>query len=193
MKLSRLYKIIKEEIENWFDDEPSMADKYYQKQGISTQKPQAEPQQVSGEVIGYLDKAWSQKLDKPIPVYKNPSTLAGFDNYTRAVLVQNGDVYVSLTENGLHLNLIQLLGHLGIIPQSAVVSNYGQQLPEEFITLIRTANMNQFVQSTAYDEFPIYYQVMFDEANKKHPSIKFKQIETDAPLKNRVFVDNNLD
>jgi hypothetical protein len=198
MKLSKLYQIIKEEIENWFDDDqPSMADKYYQQNlGIKPEvKPQAQAEQpkVSGQLIGYLDKQWSQPLPQKVPVYKNPDTLTGFEPYVRGILTHNGDIYVALTEKGLHLNLIQLLGQLGILPQSAISNNYGQQLPEEFITLIRTANMNQFVQSTAYDEFPLYYQVMFDEANKKHPNIKFKELPTDSPLANRVFVDNSLD
>jgi len=188
-----LLQIIREEIQGFYsdwemNDEPSIADKYYKRNlGISTNNPT--PEEVSGELIGYLDKAWSTKLNEPVAVYKNPKNLRGYEEYTKAILIQNGDIYVAQKENGLHLNILELLVKEGIIPQSAYVANYGQRLPEEFITIIRSGNANQFVQSTAYDEFPIYYEVMFDEANKKHPYIKFKQLSPDAP---RVWVDNSV-
>jgi len=192
MKLSRLLQIIKEEISNYtsdwsMNDEPSLADKIYQRQGIdTTAKPETPPEQLSGQLVGYLDKAWSTKLNKPVAVYKNPTNLNGFDPYARGVLLSNADIYVAQSEKGLHLNIIELLGKIGAIPQSAVMTDYGQRLPEEYITLVRVAGMNAFAQSTAYDEFPIYYEAMFDLANQKQP-YKFKQLPTDAP---KVFMDN---
>jgi len=194
MKLNIL-QIIKEEVDrftsDWqMDDEPSIADKYYEKNlGIMSQKPTEQPQ-VDGELIGYLDKAWSTKLPTPVPVYKNPRTLTGYANYTRGVLISNGDVFVALNDNGLHLNIIELLGQKGIIPVASIVHNYGQVLPEEYITIIRVGNTNSFAQSTAYDEFPIYYEVMFDEANKKHTSLRFKQLPLD---KQNVWLENEVD
>jgi len=187
-----LLQIIREEIQGFYsdwemNDEPSIADKYYQNRGIETNRQS--PVEVSGELIGYIDKAWSTSLKEPVAVYKNPKNLNGYENYTKAILVQNGDIYVGQNGNALHLNILWLLGSEGIIPQSAISNNYGQRLPEEFITVVRTGGENQFVQSTAYDEFPIYYEVMFDEANKKHPHIKFKQLPPDAP---RVWVDNSV-
>lgn len=169
MNLKNLLKLINEEVQNWFNDEPSIADKYYQNNyGLNNQNnSNVDNNNISGELIGYLDKAWSSKLHKPIPVYKNPKNLRGFENYVKGILVENGDIYISLTNEGLHFNIIELLGKKNIIPNSSVVHNYGQQMPEQYITIIRKGN--GFTQSTAYDEFPYYYEAMFDLANQTQP------------------------
>jgi hypothetical protein len=193
MKLSRILQIIKEEVNGFYNDwsmndEPSLADKIYQRQGIDTANPNtnAPQEQLSGELAGYLTEAWGTKLNKPVAIYKNPRNLRGYEPFTRGVLLNNGDIYVSQTDKGLHFNIIEFLGKIGAIPQSAVMGDYGKRLPEEYITIVRVGGIDAFAQSPAYDKFPIYYEVMFDLANQKQP-FRFKQLPTDAP---KVFLDN---
>lgn len=178
---SNIIKIIKEEVERWFDDEPSLLDKYYEKKfGITKpqQKQEYNPNDTSkGTLVGYLDKVWSEKLKNPIPVYKNPKDLSGFDVNARGVLLENGDFFLGKTQESMRWNILQLLVKLGYLSSSTSIASYGNKLPEEFITVIRLGNSNYFSQSGAYDEFPIYYEAMFDDANKKH-TYKFKPIKT---------------
>jgi small-conductance mechanosensitive channel len=51
----------------------------------------------------------------------------------------------------------------------AATFDYGEKLPEEFIAVVRNSKTNMFGQSTAYDEIPVYYRQIFDEANTKLP------------------------
>ena len=179
--LSNIIRIIKEEIEQWYDDEPSLLDKYYEKKFGTTReipKQQYKPNDTSkGTLVGFLDKSWSEKLKNPIPVYKNPRDLSSFGVNARGVLLENGDFFLGQTQEAMHWNILQLLVKLGYLSPSISLASYGDKLPEEFITVIRVGNSNYFSQSGAYDEFPIYYDVMFDEANKKH-TYKFKAIKT---------------
>lgn len=177
---TNIIQIIKEEVERWFDNEPSLLDKYYEKKfGTTSPQPkqQYNPNDISkGTLVGYLDKTWSEKLKYPIPVYKNPKDLSGFGVNARGVLLENGDLFLGKTQEAMHWNILQLLVKLGYLSASVSTASYGDKLPEEFITVIRVGNSNYFSQSGAYDEFPIYYDIMFDEANKKH-SYKFKEIK----------------
>lgn len=189
IKFSRLLQIIKEEVENWFNDEPSIADTYYDKQlGISTPKPQ-EDQNINGELLGYVTERWNTPLEKAIPIYKNPKALNEFDNSVSGVLLNNGDLYVGLKKDAMHKNILELLAEKGIIPYNKIFY-YDHDLPEEFITVYRTFNQNIFTQSYGYDEFPSYYQETFDIANNKH-SYKFRVLprhnnlkEMESPLDN---------
>jgi hypothetical protein len=179
MKLSRLLEIIKEEVQDYFsdwsmNDEPSLADKYYEKNlGIMAQPP---AQHIDGEYFGTLRTIWGKPIEKPINVYKNPKTLTGFGSTTRGVLVSNGDLYVAETTDGMHSDILELLADKGVIPHESVTSDYDSRLPKEYITIIRTATTNQFAQSPGYEAFPDYYVRMFDLANRKHPTIKFRNI-----------------
>jgi len=170
MNFSRIVQIIKEEVQNWFDDEPSIADRIYQKRGITpTQQTPTSHDDVSGEFVGYLMKTWAGgKYNQPIPIYRNPKNLRGYDLITRGVLVGNGDIYVSKLGDGLHIDILYLLAKEGIIPVDSIVPNYTQIMPEEYITIIRMGN-NRFTQSEGYEEFPEYYEVMFEEANQIQP------------------------
>jgi len=181
MNLSNLIRIINEEIQQWYDDEPSIADKYYQNKGIITSPPkpqyqQNQKQKLSGELVGYVTKAWTTPLKQPVAIYKNPDNLIGFPNTARGVLVSDGNVYIGETEEALHYNILELLAKEGVIPYDSVVPNYGQTLPEEYITVVRMMGANRFTQSPdAYEEFPEYYIQMFELANTMHP-YKFVEI-----------------
>ena len=178
MNLSKLIQIINEEIQQWYDDEPSIVDRYYQNKGItmSPQNSREEKPKLSGELIGYVTKAWTAPLKQPVAIYKNPRNLTGFPTTARGVLVNSGDVYIGQTEEALHYNILELLAKEGIVPYDSVVPNYGQTMPEEYITVIRMMGTNRFTQSPdAYKEFPEYYIQMFDLANTMHP-YKFQVI-----------------
>ena len=179
MKLSIL-QIIKEEVEKFFNDtqpngQPSMADNYYDKfVGTSTQKPQTTSQpKISGELIGYVDKQWNTPLEIPIPVYKNPTNLMGFSNSTRGILLNNGDLYLGLTYNAFHNNILELLSKKGIIPYNKLL-NYNTILPKEFVAVTRVMHTNNFSDSSEYSgvPFPEYYTQIFNLANQKQ-SFKF--------------------
>lgn len=174
-----IIKIIKEEIDRWFDDEPSLLDKYHEKRfGTGRQEPQQDYKQndaSNGQLVGFLDKAWTQKLNNPIPVYKNPKNLNNFDINVRGVLLQNGDLFLGGTAEAMHWNILQLLLKLGYLDRNVSIVSYSTTMPEEFITVVRLGKSNNFSDGGSYNEFPIYYETMFDDANKLH-SYKFKSL-----------------
>jgi hypothetical protein len=167
MKLNRVLQIIKEELEDFYDydKEQSMADKYLEKNTtVAIMNPNIK---IDAEIIGYVDRGMSGKLKEPIPVYKNPKNLNGFSSNSRGVLLSNGDFCLAPLPI-LHDFILEMLGQKGIIPYGKVY-DYNLEYPEEFIAVIRIGNTNKFGQSSAYNEFPEYYQEIFDLANKKQP------------------------
>ncbi|MCK9416727.1 hypothetical protein M0Q97_08740 [Candidatus Dojkabacteria bacterium] len=162
-------KFINEFSDDW-ENEPSIADKIYAKRGITTQQSQ---DRINAELIGYVDKQWNKPIN-PIPVYKNPKNLIGFLPNTRAVLLNNGDLYVAQSYNALHDNILDLLANKNIIPIASKF-NYDKNYPENFIAVVRASDTTTFGESSAYDYFPEHYIEIFDAANQKQPYI-FKQI-----------------
>jgi hypothetical protein len=176
MKISKIIHIIKEELEDFWSDwqsEPSMADKYYEKltgTAAQIQKSPDEPQ-ITGERVGFVTTQWGKPIEKPIPLYKNPTTLNGFENFARGVLLADGNIYLATSGNALHDDILKVLGELGVVPYGKTY-NYATAMPEEFVAVQRVGNTTKFAQSSAYDEFPEYYQEIFNNGNKTH-SYKF--------------------
>jgi len=167
--MSNIFQIIKEEIQNFYsdwqsNDEPSIADKYYEKKGITT-KPIETP--INAELIGYVNKQIN-KLINPVPVYKNPKNLNGFSNDTRGILMSNGDLYLAQNYMTLHDNILDLLAEHGIVSYGSKFG-YAENYPKDFVAVVRVGNSNTFGQSTAYDVFPNYYIKIFDIAEEKQP------------------------
>jgi len=166
-----LLQIIKEELTNFFsdwsmNDEPSIADKYYEKNlGVGSKQPNEQP---NTEVFDYVTTQWGKPMKAAIPVYKNPRDLQGIAPYARGILLASGDFYVAQNENAMHDDFLEMLAKHGVIPVGKIY-HYFNNFPEEFIAVQRTASMNKFIQSSAYDEFPPHYEAIFDEANKKQP------------------------
>jgi hypothetical protein len=179
MKISRLLQIIKEEISNFtsdwsMNDEPSLADRYYDNKGITTKEPQQQ-NTIDAELVGYVVKQWTKSI-APIPVYKNPRTLNGFTKECRGILLSTGDFYVGQSYNALHDNLLQMLADKGIVPLASIY-NYDKNYPEQFVAVQRTFTTNNFGQSMAYDEFPPHYMEIFEIGTQKQP-YTFKAIPT---------------
>lgn len=177
--MNSILQMINEEIQNYinefwddWENEPSIADNIYAKQGIETQQPQ---KKINAELIGYVDKQWKTPIN-PIPVYKNPNTLIGFLADTRAILLNNGDLYVAQSYNALHDNILNLLASKNIIPLASKF-NYDSNYPEEFVAVVRASDTTTFGESIAYDYFPPHYEEIFDIANNKQPYI-FKKYHT---------------
>jgi hypothetical protein len=174
MKPLRILQIINEEISNWFkDDDQSSLDAYSNKFLSTTAPPKAPstaPSQpkVDGELIGYVDKQWKEKLKEPIPVYKNPRSLTGINVAARGVLLNNSDLYLAPLPNAMHDNILDMLSEKGIVPY-AKTYEYFTYFPDEFIAVQRVGNTNIFTQSSAYEKFPEYYEEIFRIANNKHP------------------------
>lgn len=181
MKLSEIFQIIKEEVQDFFSDwqvdEPSVTDKYYEKYyGIDADDPNKEPKKVDANVIGYVTKDWGRRpLQVGIPVYKNPNNLDGIGKLARGILMNNGDLYVAKTYYAAHEIIIEVLVEKGIIPPEAE-DDYQNRFPNEYIAVIRSGVKNVFVQSDAYKEFPSRYLDIFKYANTKHP-YKFEAME----------------
>lgn len=209
----KLLQIIREEIENYYSDwssydEPRASDRLFGQLTGQVQQPKAPTEEKpTGQFIGYVTKAYTKPLAQPVPVYKNPTSLTGIGTEARGVLTANGDFYLATSYNAMHDNLLEMLAEKGIIPE-AKAYHYWERYPEEFVAVQRAFRTNVFSQSTAYDEFPIYYQQMFDEATKAHP-FKFVELrgnndeeldEIESPLdpnfqismRPEGFVDNNL-
>lgn len=176
-------QIIKEEISNFYSDwqmsdEPSIADKYYEKNlGVSSKTPDVK---INAEVVGYIDKQWDRPINPPVPIYKNPMSLEGFGREARGIIFSNGDFYLAQTTQPAHETILKLLSELGVVSY-ATTFNYFSEYPEEFVAVMRAFDSNSFVQSTAYDDFPIYYQAIFDMANEKYP-FKFHNLEMSEQL-----------
>jgi len=167
-----LKQIIVEEIQDFYSDwqsadEPqmSLADRFFEK---TTGLPIQQTSNIDAKLIGYVDSVAGKKLSKPIPVYENPKNLDGFDSMVRAILTKNLNFYVAQNYNVLHDDILKLLSKQGLISYAATF-DYGEKLPEEFIAVVRNSKTNMFGQSTAYDEIPVYYRQIFDEANTKLP------------------------
>jgi hypothetical protein len=191
MEISELFRIIKEEVQDFFSDwqtsdEPSVADKYYEKYyGIDTTNPNKEVVNVDADVVGYVTTDWGRrKLDVPIPIYKNPKTLEGIGRMTRGILLSNGDFYVAKTYYAAHEIILEILANKNIIPHN-IQFDYQHELPDEYIAVQRTGESNKFVQSSAYRQFPEKYVQIFNNANRLHP-YKFQAMkvvdEIESPL-----------
>ena len=169
--MNSITRIIKEELQKLFemwddwDNEPSIADKIYAKKGIIPQ----EKTRINADLIGYVDKLWDKPIN-PIPVYKNPKNLIGFQPNTRAIVLDTGDLYVAESYNALHDNILDLLASKNIIPLASKY-NYNSNYPEEFIAVVRVSDTTTFGESSAYDVFPPHYYQIFDIANQKQPYI----------------------
>ena len=183
MKLLRILQIIKEEVGNWFDDDDQSNLDAYNNKFMSTQAPSTAPStapsqpKVDGELIGYVTKEWTRDLPVPIPIYKNPRSLIGVGVDARGVLLNNGDIYLAPSANAMHQNILSVLGEKGIIPY-AKTYHYSDNYPEEFVAVQRVKTTNTFAQSSAYDEFPEYYQQIFQNGTQKHP-FQFKAYPVD--------------
>lgn len=180
MNFSRLIQIINEEMqpiaEFWDEDQPhAWMDKFHQNKGMM-QEPENVPDSSNGALFDYLTtKYGGGKYDPPVPIYRNPKNLTNFPLVARGILTANGDVYVSLTNEGQHYDILQLLASKGVIPQSSVTLDYSKRMPREFVAVLRFGK-NRFVQSTSYGDFPQEYDEMFDLGNKLRSPISFQKV-----------------
>jgi len=177
-------KIIREEIKSFInefygDDEPSIADKYYEKNlGIRNKEKKREQSPSDGELIGAIEKSLSGAPFKdPQLVYKNPINLSGFDYHARGILTQNGDLFLLKGDNALHDDMLRFLIEKGII-RNGVSLDYPKDYPEEYVAVERFGLENVFVPSSLYASFPSYYVELFEKATNKH-SYKFKKYHKD--------------
>jgi hypothetical protein len=194
MKLSRLVQIIKEEVSDFFSDwavdEPSVSDKYYEKQfGIDPNNPNEKLQDIDAEVIGFVDRGLLKKRNEaPIGVYKNPKTLDGFGEVARGILLNNTDFYLARTYLASHEMILELMAKKGIIPHDSQFF-YDNKLPKEFVAVQRQGVTNTFVESDAYHmtnkPFPDYYLEIFRKGSIRQP-FRFQhrtaQNEQQSPL-----------
>ena len=176
----RLLEIIQEELEDFYDydQEQSMADKYFQTYAAS---PNANPTiNTNAQVIGYVVDAPMGKIAVPIPVYKNPKDIKDFGMNARGVLLPNSDFYLASSSVAQHDFILPILSEKGMLPYETTY-DYNHEYPEEFVAVQRMGTTNNFTQSSAYTEFPPYYQEMFDNANKVQP-FNFKYLPYDDSL-----------
>jgi hypothetical protein len=175
-----IIQLIREELEDFYDydKEQSMADKYYQTKVAVDPSPKGYI--YNAELVGNVDKQYGRKLSEPVPIYKNPKNLQGFGNGARGVLLSNGDFYLAQSWEAMHDDLLDLLGEKNIIPYTTVYRYY-HNYPEEYIAVQRQGSSNTFAQSTAYDDFPPYYEEIFKIGNQKQP-FEFKSYPPDVNL-----------
>jgi hypothetical protein len=184
----RLLAIIREEIENWFNDDDQGVLNAYNDKFMSTNAPpaavapaqQKQQPRMDGELVSYVTKEWSRQLPVPIPIFLNPRSLTGAEAGARGVLLGNGDFYVTPKANAMHDNILAALGELGVIP-IAKAYHYYDNYPEEFVAVERIFNTNTFGQSSAYDEFPEFYQEIFNIGNENQP-FHFKPVPIDGNI-----------
>ncbi len=180
--MNRLINTIKEEIFRFLkeynrDDEPSIADKWYEKKlGIRSKKISNEITDDDGELMGMIFyNTKGNKFKDHLYVFKNPRNINNFDYEVKGILLNNGDFYLMMGDiNMLHEDLIDFLIRKGILP-SSVSKNYPNDYPEEYVAVERYGSSNIFIPSSLYWSFPKYYREMFDTQNSKRGSYKFKK------------------
>jgi hypothetical protein len=166
-----ILQIIKEEVQNFYSDwsmsdEPSIADKIYSRNhGIDTDEVQ---RPINAELVGYVNKRADKPLNPPVPVYKNPKTLDGFTHDTRGILMSNGDLYLAQSYNALHDNILDLLAEKNIVSYASKFG-YADNYPSNFVAVMRAGGSKTFGQSSAYDEFPMEYEEIFNNGEAKQP------------------------
>ena len=174
-----IIELINEEIDKYYsdwtmDDEPSLADKMYQKKyGIETKQA---PVEINSELVGYVNKQATRPIT-PVGIYKNPRNLKGFGDDTRGILLNNGDLYLAQNYQPRHANILDLLSDKGIIPFASKF-DYDKKYPPNFVAVVRAGNENTFGQSSAYDVFPNEYIEIFQNADLHQP-FQFKEYEFD--------------
>jgi len=119
-------------------------------------------------LVGRVNTIWGKPIDVPIPLYKNPENLTGFDSNARGILSNNGDLFLAQKSSVSHDDILKTLYEKNLVSRGAAF-NYSTELPEDFVAVQRAGGSNGFGQSSAYDEFPVYYEQIFDEANAKQP------------------------
>lgn len=92
--------------------------------------------------------------------------------------MDNGDFYLAENANALHYNIIEFLENKNIL-KFGDKDNYFETYPDNFVAVVRAGGTNGFGQSSAYDDFPIHYQQIFDNAESIYP-FKFKKYKFDV-------------
>ena len=172
--------IIREEIQkfynenindnDWYDDEDSIADRMYAKIGIQKQEKQSQepPTTEKGKYVGSLYK--DTYPDIPMAIYLNPKNLNEFEPSVRAVLMQNGDIYVSVNKKVYHEEMLVFLQEKNIVPVNSQNLYYiKNSMPEEFIAVQRKGRSDVFEPSELLTNYlPEHFLDILSLGNEKH-------------------------
>ncbi len=166
----RLYENINSN--DWYvDDDESIADKMYAKFGISANQQQSQepPSTTKGKYIGSFYRESYPGI--PMAVYLNPKNLSEFNPSVRAVLMQNGDLYVCANNKGYHEDILILLAKLNIVPiNSQNVYYIKDHMPKEFIAIRRIGRSDTFEPSEILDFIqPEHFLNILSLGNEKQP------------------------
>ena len=177
-------KIILEEVkrfvredDEYYDDgnEGGILDKYFQQKNYPTAKYEVptkqtkEQKNVSGELVASTSFSALRTLPIPINIYKNPTNLRGFEENTRGIITDEGDLYLAQYQNTQHYNIIIALAEKGLLPRG-YEKNYYRTLPDDFMCIQRDDDTNTFYSSTAYNNlFPDKYNDLLELASKTQP------------------------
>lgn len=156
--------------DDWYDDEESIADKMYaQRFGMQNTKPTTAPLLTQGEYLGTFVK--DSYPDTPIPVYKNPESLSGFQASVRAIVKNNGDLYITSDNKAYHEELLVFLAEKNIVKVNSNNLYYiPDSAPLDFIAVQRQGLTNRFEPSSLYDNIlPIEQLDALANANEKLP------------------------
>jgi len=120
----------------------------------------------NGIYIGRVLSPFNKKdIKESVRIFKNPKTLENFDRNVRAILVNNGDLYIQETMKFIkHEEIIDFLRQKHIL-------NKDDKLPKEFIPLERDGRSN--VLKLAWNLSLPFINSIFLVARKKHPNLKF--------------------
>ena len=167
MNYGRFLNILKEELEDWFDDEEGLADKMYASRfGINTQQPQqSKPKLESqGELVGYLES------NPDYPIYRNPETLDGFDDNCRGVIFANGNLYLCTNYEIYHRRLFDFLQ---VKDLENVDPKFYYLFPDRYVAVARINRTNTFVPSESYKD-ESYPYIVETFSKYRNPNIKFQ-------------------
>lgn len=171
MNYGKFLNILKEELDNWFDNnEPSLADNIYnQKYGINADNntEEADNAYSQGQYIGSTTNSYNTTKVK---IFLNPLSLHKFQTRCRGVVMDNGDLYLANTPNLTHYNIIDFLSEKKILADN-MKQWYYRIVPTNFVAVVRNYSLDEFFESESYYHNPEIFQrieQIFNELNKNN-------------------------
>lgn len=134
------------------------------------------------------------KDDKGWGIVKNPPSLTNLGNAVRGVITKDGDLYLELYSEKIHVNIVDVLYEKGIVSKN-FFDALDDYLPDEYLTVQREGGTNDILVGESNDamqddeqmfsnwreplgvpdkeEVIPYFQKFMDAAKRKNPGINF--------------------
>ena len=144
---------------------------------------------VPGEFDDFENKYAEEQQDEvfykngSLTIIKNPQNLSNFQKNVKGVISETGDLYLELTEEFIHNDILAVLKDKKLISDTTT-KNWTHQLPDQtkFVTVQRVENTNiiaigesnrMIYDKNAYDKYISLYTPYLEKAKSKCKNIEF--------------------